>query len=91
MIAVARGRGDATWIASATLDRYLHAIGRPQVLGTQYAKAGDEPWTQEPYDRKLLSDPLRAALGVPPRDEQARRLVEMNLADTPARSRPSAP
>lgn len=36
MIAVARGKPSAIWIASATLDRYLMSIGKPQVLGTQY-------------------------------------------------------
>jgi len=30
MVAVARGRRDATWIAAATLDRYLQRIGQQQ-------------------------------------------------------------
>lgn len=72
-IAVARGRPDAVWIASATLDRYLQAIGKPQVLGTQYSTPADGPTTQEPYDRALISDAMRKALHVPSIDEQEER------------------
>lgn len=65
-IAAVRGATKAVWIASATLDRYLQAIGKPQVLGTQYMIPKDGPVTQEPYDRTLISDALRQALRVPP-------------------------
>jgi len=34
--AVIRGDASSKWISAATLDRYLQAIGRPQVFGTQY-------------------------------------------------------
>ena len=73
-IAVARGRPDAVWIASATLDRYLQAIGKPQILGTQYAIPENGPVTQEPYDRALISDAMRKALRVPSLEEQEQRL-----------------
>lgn len=73
MIAVARGKTAAIWIASATLDRYLQNTGKPQVLGTQFALPKDEPVTQEPYDRALVSDAMRKALHVPPIPEQEER------------------
>jgi hypothetical protein len=34
--AVAKGDPSSKWIAAATLDRYLQAIGQKQVFGTQY-------------------------------------------------------
>jgi hypothetical protein len=70
MIAMARDAPEAVWIASATLDRYLQAIGQPQVLGTQFALPTDAPVTQEPYNRTLVSDAMRKALHVPPISEQ---------------------
>jgi hypothetical protein len=70
VIAVARGRSDATWIAAATLDRYLQRIGQPQIYGTQYSVPDGRPATQEPYDRNLVSDALRQALGVETQAEQ---------------------
>jgi hypothetical protein len=76
-VAVARGRPDATWIAAATLDRYLQNIGQKQIYGTQYRTAPGEPTTQEPYDRTLISDALRQALGVPDQAGQERRRAEM--------------
>jgi len=68
-IAIARGRPDATWIAAATLDRYLQSVGQPQVYGTQYTVREGKA-TQEPYDRSLISDALRVATGVPPQAAQ---------------------
>ncbi|HEY0107568.1 MAG TPA: hypothetical protein VGB91_15915 [Rhizomicrobium sp.] len=66
VIAVSKGDGAAVWIAAATLDRYLQRIGRKQIYGTQFVKPRpDAPWTQEPYDRTLISDALRRQLGVP--------------------------
>jgi hypothetical protein len=78
MVAIARGRGDATWIATATLDRYLQRIGQKQVFGTQYTRSPDQPWTQEPYDSTLISDRLRAALGVPDQAAQDRKRQAMD-------------
>lgn len=73
MIAAARGKPQAVWIASATLDRYLQSIGKPQVLGTQFMIPRDGPVTQEPYDKTLVSDALRQALRVPSLAEQDKR------------------
>lgn len=76
LIAASRGRPDATWIAAATLDRYLQNIGRPQIYGTQYSTPRGRPTTQDPYDRDLVSDALRAALGVPVQAAQERQRAE---------------
>ena len=65
MVAAARGRADASWIAAATLDRYLQRIGQKQIFGTQFV-FGKSETTQDPYDRELLSDSIRQAVGVPP-------------------------
>lgn len=76
VIAAARGRSDATWIASATLDRYLQAIGQKQIYGTQFTMPKSGPSTQEPYDRELVPDALRQALGVPPIAQQEKQRAE---------------
>jgi hypothetical protein len=62
--AAARGYGAASWIAAASLDRYLTDKGEPQIFGTQYPFRPGGAVTQEPYDRTLLTDGLRAAVGV---------------------------
>ena len=77
LAAAARGRKDASWIAAATLDRYLQSIGQKQIYGTQFTRKGGEPMTQEPYDRALIPDALRTALGVPVQADQAKRLAGM--------------
>jgi hypothetical protein len=76
MIAVARGNPGALWIATATLDRYLNSIGRPQIYGTQFHNSKDAGWTQEPYNRTLISDELRRELGVPSQAAQQKQLEE---------------
>ncbi len=73
MIATARGNPGAVWIASATLDRYLQSIGKPQVIGTQYKMQKGRSATQEPYDRVLVSDAMRNALHVQAMPEQEQR------------------
>jgi len=73
-VAAARGKSAATWIAAATLDRYLMSIGQPQVLGTQFQTDQQGKTTQGNYDRSLLSDGLRKAMGVPTLAEQQKSL-----------------
>jgi hypothetical protein len=76
MVAVARGQSGAVWIASATLDRYLNSIHQPQIYGTQFRTKPNEPATQEPYNRTLISDALRRQLRVPSQavqEEQRKR------------------
>lgn len=76
-VAAARGHRKAAWISAATLDRYLQAIDRPQVLGTQFQTSSDGITTQGEYDRALISDALRAALGVPSLADQERKRAEI--------------
>jgi hypothetical protein len=77
MIAVAKGDNGAVWIASATLDRYLQSIHRPQIYGTQFV--GDKGrMTQQPFSSEFISDSLRAELGVPSLAEQQEQLKTMN-------------
>lgn len=74
MVAVSKGDPTAIWIAAATLDRYLEKIGQKQIFGTQTATDAQGHWTQEPYDRELVSDALRQQLGVPPQSIQTEQL-----------------
>ena len=74
VVATGRGKPEVVWIAAATLDRYLQRIGQPQIYGTQFQRAPGHAWTQEPYQRDLLSDALRQATNVPPLVDQAKQL-----------------
>ncbi|EGI53675.1 hypothetical protein SUS17_3487 [Sphingomonas sp. S17] len=80
MAAVARGKAEANWIAAATLDRYLMKIGQPQIYGTQYTRSKERGATMDPYDRALIPDSLRKALGVPVQPEQDKKLEAMKTA-----------
>ena len=88
MTAMARGRPDAGWIAAATLDRYLRNIGKPQVYGTQFVWQGNSPTTQEPYDRALIGDAQRRAVGVPVLAEQEARRRELDAEHAKVPPRP---
>lgn len=90
MAAVARGRADANWIAAAALDRFLQNIGRPQIFGTQYRTPPGEETTQAPYDRALVPDSLRAALGVPVQaaQEERRREIQARYRHPPSQPQP---
>ena len=82
--AVAAGDADARWIAAATLDRYLQQIGQPQIYGTQYKRiAQTGHWTQEPFDRTLLNDGIRAVSGVPSLKQSEERLKEVEEMHRP--------
>ncbi len=70
LIALSKGDRKAIWIAAATLDRYLMAVGKPQIYGTQFMTPIGHPATQEPYNRAVISDALREKLGVPSLKEQ---------------------
>lgn len=89
VIAAAKGRRDAVWIAAATLDRYLQNIEKPQIYGTQYRIPTNEPVTQEPYDRSVLSDAMRSASGVPDLAAQEQRRLEMEAESTKRNSAPN--
>jgi len=73
MVAISKGDPTAIWIAAATLDRYLENIKQKQILGTQFNNDNGN-WTQEPYDRTLISDFLRRQLGVPSQASQTEQL-----------------
>ena len=88
VIAASRGDPGAPWIAAATLDRYLQKIGQPQVYGTQYFTPSNEPVTQEPYNRLLVSDALRAELGVPPIAAQEEQRKTMQPSHDAAAKKP---
>lgn len=78
--AMARGNSRADWIAAATLDRYLQAIGQPQVYGTQFSHR-EGHWTQEPYERELLTDAVREANSVPDLVAQQKQVHENEARD----------
>lgn len=84
--AAARGHAKASWIAAATLDRYLQSIDQKQIYGTQFSTKSGEPTTQEPYDRVLIPDSLRTTLGVPVQAEQEKRRA--GIAKPPATAKP---
>jgi hypothetical protein len=78
MIAVAKGEASALWIGTATLDRYLQSTHQPQIYGTQFVGKSGDRMTQDPYHSDLISDSLRAELGVPSIAEQREQLKSMN-------------
>lgn len=65
MAGAQKGHRMAPWIAAATLDRYLHSIGKAQVYGTQKHPGPNDELTPEPYNRTLITDALRRSAGVP--------------------------
>ena len=81
LIASARGKPAATWIAAATLDRYLQSVGQPQIYGTQFQNVGGT-WTQAPYRQDVISDSLREASGVPPLSEQETQRLDFEKQRT---------
>ncbi len=68
--ALSLGEQDGAWLAAASLDRYLVAVDRPQIYGTQFIAIPDQPTNQSALDRDLLTDSIREATGVPPLAEQ---------------------
>lgn len=84
IVAAAGGVKDASWIAAATLDRYLQTIGQKQIYGTQWQARQGQQLTRDPYDRALVPDALRTALGVPVLAMQDKRLADMQPKPAPA-------
>lgn len=77
MAAQRLGSTEASWIAAATLDRFLVNSGKPQILGTQFQGPAGGALTQEPYDTQLVPDSLRTVLGVPTREQQKVQMKEL--------------
>ena len=71
LIALEKGDRSASWIAAASLDRYLRSIDRQQIFGLQFERNGVD---RQPLDDKLISDGLRKQLGVPSLAEQAAQM-----------------
>lgn len=83
-VAVAKGDTKSLWISAAALDRYLDSIHQPQVFGTQYHSRADSPVSQEPYNRALIPEQLRAVYCVPSIEQQGKNLTEFNAGKYPA-------
>jgi hypothetical protein len=96
--ALTRAGSADKWLAAATLDRYLQAVNRPQIFGTQYPgdkAAGNTPKpqvdphvlniqrTQQPYDAKLLPDSVRQGFCVPDVSQQEKNLAIFNTGHRP--------
>jgi hypothetical protein len=78
VVSVAKGEPGAAWLSAATLDRYLQSIGRPQIYGTQFRVKTTDLYTQEPYERGIVSDAVRHQLGVPSMARQEDQLKDYN-------------
>lgn len=66
MTAMSKGDAESSWIAAATLDRYLQSQRRSQIFGTQrsYEKNGAMSATPaQPYDSKLIPAALANQFG----------------------------
>jgi hypothetical protein len=72
--AVSRDYKNARWIAAATLDRYLQSVKQPQVFGTQFPANPAGEMTQGKYNSRLISNHVRAALCVTPREKQGEQI-----------------
>ena len=83
LIALKKGSAEAAWMAAATLDRYLQAIGQPQIYGTQFRTPNSGPVTQDLYDRAVVSDDLRRMLGVPDQKGQEAQRAKFEAAGRP--------
>ena len=79
VIAVSKGQSGAVWISAATLDRYLQSLHQAQIFGTQYKDLNKDPSTQEPYNRGLISDTLRAYMGVPDQKSQDQQRIQLDV------------
>jgi hypothetical protein len=84
--ALGKGNTAARWLAAASLDRYLHRLGKPQIFGTQFTNqdvGSQQGWTMEPYNRRLLAPSLLQANCVPGRDDQAEMLNAIRRGEEP--------
>jgi hypothetical protein len=79
--AVDKGLHNAGWLSAATLDRYLQSIQQPQIFGTQFGSLFNNRDDQEPYDREMLSDPIRAMWCVAPKATQSKILADVKSGE----------
>jgi hypothetical protein len=64
MEAVAKGDTSSRWITAATLDRYLQAIGKVQVFGTQYSDKTYNYWRDHHGDPAAMRKPEAHEVGM---------------------------
>lgn len=84
MTAMAVDAGPGRWIATATLDRYLKSIGKPQIFGNDLAPKTETDWN-------LIPEPVRAANCVPSRAEHERILEAIAKNTLPESMGPCQP
>jgi hypothetical protein len=77
-VAVGKGEERAKWLAAASEDRFLMAVGRPQRFGTQFRSEGADGQVRLYKTESGVTDELRKALGVPALKEAEARAAKMN-------------
>lgn len=79
--ALGEGSTESPWLAAATLDRYLQAVGQPQIYGTQtMMRRGEQP-TRETFNYALIPDSIRRVLAVSTRAAEEARLAAQTATD----------
>src|SRR5262249_21051159 len=78
VVAVGKGEERARWLAAASEDRFLMAIGRPQRFGTQFRSQGADGQMRLYKTDSGVTDELRKALGVPTLREAEARAAQMD-------------
>lgn len=82
MAAMKLGHPKASWIAAATLDRYLLNIGKPQIFATQFSGSpGDDGrfvYDLDILDAELVGDAVRVELGARTLEQAKAQAREMN-------------
>jgi bifunctional DNase/RNase len=78
VVAASRGVEQAKWLAAASEDRFLMAIGRKQRFGTQFTRnQADQLWSLGEVDGEL-PDSIRLALNAPVLSDAQARAASMN-------------
>jgi len=84
LAALTKGDATASWLAAASLDRYLHLAGTAQIYGTQFEEG---TLNQQPFASTLIADSLRLILKVPPIAKQRQAYEEaMKALTTPGQN-----
>jgi hypothetical protein len=78
-IVLGKNAQETRWLASASEDRFLMNIDRPQRFGTQFHSAAGGPWELYTVD-PALPDSIRALMGTPSLAEAKARESELNEA-----------
>ena len=79
--ALGEGSTESPWLAAATLDRYLQAVGQPQIYGNQTMMRRGQPPTREPFNHALIPDSIRRVLAVSTRAAEEARLAAQSATD----------